>query len=308
MLAEQALQRRVQVLEVRRPLRPRLHVVPDLVREALHVVGQVAGEIDDRRAEPGRGLEAGGLEARFDESREAIGRNLLQAHHRSGLVERPALAEHPLHQRRFGAGEDVADLALLLHRGAQRVLDAAAVERRDGLELVERDRHPAAPGLGDPSRQREDLLREMRDVAIGPDRGKETEISAAPGLVGLDADLGPDARQHLAQPRARAIEPGFGGRQGAGVALEKGDVRAVAADLTSTVRAPLRAALFKRLADERRLAVAARRDEEDLLAGIEVAAEPVELDLAVDEGRGRNDLAVDEGIGHAITPKTVTVT
>jgi hypothetical protein len=50
------------------------------------------------------------------------------------------------------------------------------------------------------------------------------------------------------------------------------------------------------VADERRFAVAARRDEEDLLAGVQIADEAVELDDAIDEGRGRDDLAVDERI------------
>ncbi len=196
------------------------------------------------------------------------------------------------------------------------MFDAPAVERRDALELVERDRHPAAPGFGDASREGKDLVREVRDVAFGPDRWEGHGDLAAPGFVRLDAHLGPDARQHLAQPRASAIEPGFGRRQGAGIAFEKGDVRAVAADLHLDREGTAAGRALQRLADERRLAVAARRDEEDLLPGIEVAAEPVELDLAVDEGRGRNDFPVDEGIGHrsmppsadAITPKTVTVT
>jgi len=41
------------------------------------------------------------------------------------------------------------------------VLDAPAVERPDRLELVERDRHPAAPGFGDTSREGKDLVREV---------------------------------------------------------------------------------------------------------------------------------------------------
>ena len=230
-LAEQPLQRAVQVFEVRRPPGPRLHIVPDLVREALDVVGQVAGEIDDRRAETRRGSEAGSLEPRFDEGGETIGRNLLQAHDGSGLVERPALAEHPLHQCRLGAREDVAHLPLLLHGGAERVLDAAAVERPDRLEFVERDRHPAPSGLGDAARKRKDLLGEVGHVAIGPHGGERHRDLAAPAFVGLDPDLGPDAGQHLAQPRPGPVQPRVGRRQRPCVAFEEGDVGAVAADL-----------------------------------------------------------------------------
>ena len=119
--------------------------------------------------------------------REAVGRNAAEAHDRAGLVERPAAAEHPLHQRRLRTGEHVADLALVLHRGAQRVLDAAAVERADRLELVERDRQLPAAALGDAPGQREHLLREARDVALGPD-GRErraTAPSVPPRLVSM---------------------------------------------------------------------------------------------------------------------------
>ena len=51
LLGEQPRQRRVQVVERRPSSARRAHVVPGFVREPLHVVGQVAGEIDDRGAE-----------------------------------------------------------------------------------------------------------------------------------------------------------------------------------------------------------------------------------------------------------------
>ena len=98
-------------------------IVPHLVREALDVVRQIAGQLDDRGAEAWRRAELGGAEPRLDELGEAFRGDLLQAHDRSGLVERPATAEHPLHQARLGPREHVADLPLVLHRGAQRVLD-----------------------------------------------------------------------------------------------------------------------------------------------------------------------------------------
>ena len=70
-LAEQPLQRRVQIVEARRLPPLAAHVVPDLVREPLHVVGQVAGELDDRRAEARRRPDAARLEARLDERRRS---------------------------------------------------------------------------------------------------------------------------------------------------------------------------------------------------------------------------------------------
>ena len=98
------------------------------------------------------------------------------------------------------------------------------------------------------------------------------------------------------QPAARALPSRLDGRERPRVALEERDVRAVAADgdLDGERAAPGQRG--ERLADQRRLAVAARRDEEDLLAGGQIADQPVELGLAVDEGRGRDDLAVDERV------------
>ena len=80
--------------------------------------------------------------------------------------------EHAFHQRRLGAREDVADRALVLDGRAQRVLDVAAVEGGDGLELVERDRQALLAGGGDSAGQREHFGRQPGGVARRPDRGE----------------------------------------------------------------------------------------------------------------------------------------
>ena len=100
-------------------------------------------------------------------SAKTSGGNLLEPHHRPGLVERPLRADHLLHQARLGAGEHVADLALVLGGRAQRVLDAAAVEAVDRLELVERDDDGALALGREPAGQREHLVGEAIDVAVG---------------------------------------------------------------------------------------------------------------------------------------------
>ena len=87
-------------------------------------------------------------------------------------------------------------------------------------------------------------------------------------------------------------------QQRAGVALEEGDVRAVAADRDVDREGPGPAGGAQRLGDQRRLAVAAGGDQEDLLAGEQVAGEPVQLDLAVHERGRRDDFSVDERVGH----------
>ena len=142
------------------------------MRQALDVVGQVPGQVEHRGAEAGVDAHARLREPLLDEGGEGLGRDLLQPHDGARLVERPLRAEHGLHQRGLRAGEDVADLALMLHRRAQRLFDAAAVEPADRLELVERDDDPAAAHVGEPGGEREHLGRETRDVACGADGGE----------------------------------------------------------------------------------------------------------------------------------------
>ena len=225
--------------------------------------------------------------------------NLLQPHDRARLVERPAPAEHPLHEARLGPGEDIPDLTLVLDGRAQRVLDASAVEGADRLELVERHGETAAARLGDAAGQREHLLGDARHVPVRADRRERQGQLAAAVVVRLDAHLVADGAEHVAQPPAGPVEARLDRQQRARVALEERDVRAVAADgdVDRERAAAFRAA--QRLPHERGLAVAARRDQEDLLPGEQIAREPIELRFAVDERRGRDDFAVDEWVMHS---------
>ena len=106
-----------------------------------------------------------------------------------GFVERPFRSEHPFHQAGLGAREHVADAALMLHGGAQRVLDAAAVESVDGLKLVERDDDAGLAQIAEAPGQREHLGREARDVAIGADGRELHRHPHRPRRVGLEAQL-----------------------------------------------------------------------------------------------------------------------
>ncbi len=87
-----------------------------------------------------------------------------------------------------------------------------------------------------------------------------------------------------------------GGDERLRVGLEEADVGAGRGDGDLDGQDLLAGQAAHHVADQRRLAVAARRDQEDLLAGGEVAAEPLALVLAVGEGRRGDDLAVDEGV------------
>jgi len=75
--------------------------------------------------------------------------------------------------------------------------------------------------------------------------------------------------------------------------------------MASAARAPSQLAAApgrpERLPHERRLAVAARRDEEDLLGRRQVGHQAVELGFAVGEGLVRDDFPVDERVLHGVT-------
>src|SRR5262249_23273882 len=100
----------------------------------------------------------------------------------------------------------------------------------------------------------------------------------------------------LAQPRTGVVGPGFGRGDCAGVSLEERDVRAEAADRDGDRDRALARHRRESPGDQRRLAVAPRRDEEDLLTGGEIGHQPAQLVGSVDERRRRNHFAIDERI------------
>ena len=185
-------------------------------------------------------------------------------------------------------------MPLLLSGGAQRVLDAAAVERVDGLEFVERDDDRAFPVGGKPSGQLEDFVGQAIDVSGRSNSGKADREMA----VGLEAQLRPRAGDDVGEPCSRALPLGLDRGEGLGVSLQKRHVRAVAADGQIHGEGPASSQRAQRAMDERRLAVSARGDEEDLLAAAEVRRQTVELRLAVGERIVGHDFAVNEGIVH----------
>ena len=94
----------------------------------------------------------------------------------------------------------------MLRGGAQRVLDAAAVEGVDGLELVERDDDRALPFGRQLAGQREDLVGEPVHVALAVDHRERDREPAGPGDPRLVADLGTGRRDRpsVSQLRARS--------------------------------------------------------------------------------------------------------
>ena len=153
--------------------------------------------------------------------------------------------------------------------------------------------------LGEARGQREHLLREPRDVAIGAHVREATRVSRAEPSACVRRSYRTSARRRpdrVPQPGAGLVPLGFGGHQRAGIAFEKGDIGAEAADGDLDGQRAPPGHGRERPPDQRRLAVAAWRDEEDLLGRRQIADQPIELGDAVDERRRRHDLAVDERI------------
>ena len=246
--------------------------------------------------EPRLGAEPRRAEARGKERGELAGVDLFQPHHRPGLVEGPLRGEHPLHQRRLGPGKDISDVALLLHCRPQRMLDAAAVEGRHRLEFVERDGHAPLAGARDPGGKCKHLCGEAGRVGRSADGRKGNAETGGALVRGIEAELGPHPLQQIGGPPPQPADRRVGGKQRAGVGLEEADVGARGGDRQLDGQHPPGRQPAQHVADERRLAVAARRNEKDLLPRRQVARQPLPLGRPVGERRGGHDLAVDEGI------------
>ncbi len=226
MLAEQADERAVQVVEPRGAASGRLDVVPHLMGEALDVVGHVAAELDDRRAQPGLRAHPARGQARLEKRRKQRVGDLFESHDRSGLVKRPAWSEHPLHQRWFGAGEHVANRALILDCRAKGVLHAAAVKGSDGLKLVERDRQVLFARRGNPAGEREHFGGEPGGVTCGADPGKGERKARVPAALRLESQFRLERLQQVAGPASDLAGRRFRRHQRPRVRFEKTDIRA----------------------------------------------------------------------------------
>src|SRR5438552_10052159 len=118
----------------------------------------------------------------------------------------------------------------MLRGRAKGVLDGAAVEAVDCLELVEGDDDGALALGGESPWQREHLVGETIDVACRRDQWERDGQPAESSLLRLVPDFGARRCDGVGQPRARAVPLRFDGGDRARVSLEEGQVRAVAAD------------------------------------------------------------------------------
>ena len=126
--------------------------------------------------------------------------------------------------------------------------------------------------------------------------GKPSANLALAERVGVEAQLRLDRAEQVGGPALQPADRRVGGDQRLRVGFEEADVRAGRGDRDLDGEDLLARQAAHHVADQRRLAVAARRDQEHLLAGGEVAAEPLALVLAVGERRRGDDFAVDERV------------
>jgi hypothetical protein len=176
------------------------------------------------------------------------------------------------------------------------MLNRSAVERGNRLELVQGNGHPLPSRRGYPAGHGEHLGGDAGGVARRPHRGERQRELGAAGLICIEAELGPDRAEQLAGPAPQPAHRRVGRDERLGIGLEKPDVGAGRGDGDLDGEDLLPGQPAHHVPHQRRLAVAARRDQEHLLAGGQVAAEPGALLLAVGERRRGDDLAVDKRV------------
>ena len=299
--AEHLLERRLDVAEPREV--PGGHELPEEVRQLLRPV-----RMPERRTEQAvdrlvvdallRLLETPAQEAGELGRRDRPDLEALRA-----PPERLVLVvEDPLEEVALAPEVDVADLRLLLEDRAHQ-LRVVAVDREDLLELVE-DEHGAAPALGrDPARESEERLDRVVDGRAPPAR-MEDEAQAAVDRIDLDrrrhAQPAKEARRPLDRLAGRGFEVAVdrpGERGGEAFLRRRAHQVAVADENALADRAPAGSQ------NERRLPVAPRRVDENVLAVLHVAHELPELRLPVGEGVVERERAERERVGmrHCLT-------
>jgi hypothetical protein len=211
---------------------------------------------------------------------------------------RVAVAEDLVEDMAPASEVDVRDLRLRLEDGAHQVREVP-VERDDLLELVEHDRDAALPLRRDPRGQLEQLLDRVVDVGLPPRR---LEHEAERPFV-VDLDRRPHAQ------RAEEARGAIDGDAGRGVELRRDRLCerrrepllrrrlhqvAVAHEHVGLDR------FLRRAENERRLAVAAWRVQDDVLPVHHVARQLAHLVLAIREGGVERERSEDERIRRLI--------
>src|SRR5207248_509238 len=279
---EHLLARRLDVRRVRdESLRQSL---PDLVRELLCRVRMPPGRLEETGQRVVVDPLVGGGEALADEGRELRRRDRPQLERLGAAPERLVLVvEDPVEYVPLAAEIDVPYVRLGLEYRTEE-LRVMRVELDDLLELVEDHDHAALPLLGEPPEQLEKRLDGLVDVGLSP-RAPEAERERRVVRIELhrrpDPQVSEESRRAFERlPRRRVDVAVNGFRQRGREALLRRDPQQIAvAD-----EDPVRDRLLGGRQDERRLAVAPWRVDENVLAVAHGGAELRELVLAVGEG------------------------
>ena len=156
-------------------------------------------------------------------------RDLLEPHHGAGLVERPARANHLVHQARLGAGEHVPTFRCCCAAARSACstdppLNPSIAWNSSSATTTVRFRSAASrPGSAKISLASRFTSRSVLTA------GNAT-ANRRSGSAGLESQLGSRGRDGLGQPRSRALPSRLHRRQRPRVSLEERDVGAVAAD------------------------------------------------------------------------------
>src|SRR5271167_3969676 len=286
------------------PLVLQLRVIPQLMRDALHVIGdQVSGRE--------QGLQTLLVERPAPLAKLAgnkflpiVGRDLVQKHLRPGFVEGAADGKHLLHQRRLRSGENVPDRSLLLDLVADGVLHRAAIELRDLLKFIEADGHAETSISGQLPGQGKDL----RSDRSGIESRSFAERDVGLARRQVEADVGLDLPAKASDPVFDPV-PGAGGAQHLlGEFLQKLSVTGIAAHRQADgVNVPLLKLLHGH-GHQRTLSEAPGGEQEDLLPIGQVADELAAFVGPVDEVRVINDFTEDEGIFYSRHIMLISVT
>ena len=212
------------------PRRP--HVVPGLVRQTLHVVGHVRGEIDDRGAEAVLGAEPPSANRASMKSAKIASVDLLEAHHRAGLVERPA-------RRRASAPSATARTRRRRSRPAAdpgRRREARARRCRRRTRRWPGTRRARSPSAACGPRRCGRAARTLRAATArcrarsGPP-GRRRENAASPAGLGVEAQFGlAPRRSSSGAQRVSRADRRVGRDQRRRVGFEEADVRAGGGD------------------------------------------------------------------------------
>ena len=276
------------------------HEVAELLRRVRVAESRVQHPVDGGRLDP----LPGALELRLDVAAEERRRDHAELHLLRAAPEGLVLVvEDPLQHVPLAAQVDVRDVGLELEDGAHQ-LRKLRVDVDDLLELVEDERDLPPALRGELARQLEEPLERCVEILWLAAR-IEAEAELARGRVDGHDRGDPQARED-AQPLPRAEE-----RRGEVVVDRLGELLGEALrgrrrhEVDVGDEHVLGDRLLRDAPHERRLAVAPRSEDDDVLAVQDVGQELLDLGLAIGEGLVEGERAVAERVRRHRTERSI---